>query len=91
MGNRASNVYLSPVCSLIVNIQESDRVNMNKKHTTALVNYLEFSLIKMIEEVEGHVDHEVKQALYTSAATLVRDVEDGLRVSSKLVVDQKIK
>lgn len=59
---------------------------METSEQTALLKYLEFSLIAMIEEVEPHIEHVVKNKLYELAYNTVRDIEDGMSVSKKLVV-----
>ena len=59
---------------------------METNEQTALLKYLEFCLVAMIEEVEPHIEHAVTNKLYEIAYNTVRDIEDGMSVSKKLVV-----
>ncbi len=57
---------------------------MKTSERTALINYLEFSLVSMIEQIGPHVEDIVKDELYQQAHNIVRDIEDGLFIAQKI-------
>ena len=51
---------------------------MTPNEHQAIIDYLEFSLVQLVEGIAPHVKHEVAQQLYERAYAVLNDMDDAL-------------
>ncbi len=57
---------------------------MKSNEREAIVDYLEFNLVKLVEGIEEHVDPDAVGSLYERAYEVLKDVEDAINTSTDL-------
>ena len=55
---------------------------MKSNERDAIVNYLEFNLVKLVEGIEQHVDPDAVGTLYERAYEVLNEMEDAMRHSA---------
>ena len=51
------------------------------KDKVATIDYLEFTLMAFLEEIEPHVDSEYTGQLYAKAASLLNDIDETMDIA----------
>jgi hypothetical protein len=59
---------------------------MRAAEKKALLEYLEFHLVTMVEDVEPHVEQLVSQRLYQLAMGIIKDLEREIRPTNAVKV-----
>jgi len=56
---------------------------MKSNERDAIVGYLEFNLVKLVEGIEQHVDPDAVGTLYERAYEVLNEMEDAMRTSAE--------
>lgn len=57
---------------------------MKSNERQAIIDYLEFSLVKYVQGIEKHVTPDVTNLMYEEADKLLADVEETLKSQAQL-------
>lgn len=57
---------------------------MKSNERQAIIDYLEFSLVKYVEGIQKHVDSDVTNLMYERAYEVLSDVEETLKSQAEL-------